>query len=88
MNVPEHRQGIMSLSQAVPRGNTDASEQGYRRAQHKVAEALLDMAGDIMDEAVQGGMDLEHSSAAEDMLLLAVALSCQVTACIPKGDAK
>lgn len=85
-NSPEHlnvRNITIGLAASIKRGSTDASEASYRAVHYQVAKTLLAMAGGIMDEAVQGGMDLKECSTANDMLLFAVALASYVIAVMP-----
>ena len=68
------RATILHLSDTCPRGNTDESELQWRSTQYHASSAILALAGSIINQAVEGGMNSENCSPTM-FLVLAMALS-------------
>lgn len=68
------RARILMLSDAIPRGRTDESELQWRSTQYHAASAILALAGSVINQAVEGGMDSENCTPTM-FLVLAMALS-------------
>ncbi len=72
-NTPEnlhHRATILGIASSVPRGNTNASEDNWRKIQYDAAKSLLAMAGSVINETVEGGVPSDNCG---PMMFLALA---------------